>query len=128
MSAPDLFPSPDAGPLVTEPNSKIMIGSTIETLRSPALLTVEDLHVHFVQSDGVARAVEGVSFALRPGEILALVGESGCGKSATALALMRLLSKPAGRVVKGRALFDGADLLQLPPKRRCASAAAVTSP
>jgi peptide/nickel transport system ATP-binding protein len=114
MSAPDLFPPPDAGLLATESNPGIMAGSTIETSRSPALLTVEDLHVHFVQSDGVTRAVEGVSFTLRPGEILALVGESGCGKSATALALMRLLAKPAGRVVKGRALFDGVDLLQLP--------------
>ena len=78
-----------------------------------ALLTVNDLHVHFVQAGGVTRAVEGVSFSVRQGQILALVGESGCGKSATALALMRLLARPAGRVVKGEVLFDGVDLLKL---------------
>jgi peptide/nickel transport system ATP-binding protein len=80
----------------------------------PTLLRVEDLHVHFVQSTATTRAVEGVTFSVRRGEILALVGESGCGKSVSALALMRLLTKPAGRVVRGRALFDGVDLLQLP--------------
>ena len=78
-----------------------------------ALLTMNDLHVHFVQAGGVTRAVEGVSFSVRQGQILALVGESGCGKSATALALMRLLARPAGRVVKGEVLFDGVDLLKL---------------
>ncbi len=80
---------------------------------SPYLLEVEDLHVHFVTSRGIVRAVEGISYRVRPGEVVALVGESGCGKSVSALAVMRLLAKPAGRIVKGRVLFQGRDLLAL---------------
>jgi peptide/nickel transport system ATP-binding protein len=80
----------------------------------PGLLQVEDLHVHFETSRGTVRAVEGVSYTIRPGEIVALVGESGCGKSVSALSIMRLLAKPAGRIVRGRILFEGRDLLQLP--------------
>ena len=81
--------------------------------RAP-LLSVEDLHVHFVTSRGVVRAVEGVNWRVEPGEMMALVGESGCGKSVSALAVMRLLAKPAGRVVYGRIVFEGRDLLGLP--------------
>ncbi len=80
---------------------------------TPPLLSVEDLHVHFVTSRGVVRAVEGVSYEVRPGEVLAIVGESGCGKSVSSLAVMRLLTKPAGRVVHGRIMFDGVNLLDL---------------
>jgi peptide/nickel transport system ATP-binding protein len=80
---------------------------------SPWLLEVEDLHVHFVTTRGVVRAVEGISYTVRPGEIVALVGESGCGKSVSSLAIMRLLAKPAGRVVAGRILFEGRNLLEL---------------
>ena len=80
--------------------------------RTP-LLAVEDLHVHFVTSRGVVRAVEGVSYEVYPGEVVALVGESGCGKSVSALSIMRLLARPAGRVVRGRILFEGRDLLKL---------------
>jgi peptide/nickel transport system ATP-binding protein len=80
---------------------------------SPPLLSVEDLHVHFVTSRGVVRAVEGVSYEIRPGEVLAIVGESGCGKSVSSLAVMRLLAKPAGRVVHGRIMFEGVNLLDL---------------
>src|SRR5688572_17078344 len=71
------------------------------------LLEVEDLHVHFVTTRGVVRAVEGISYNVRPGEVVALVGESGCGKSVSALAIMRLLAKPAGRIVAGRSLVQG---------------------
>jgi peptide/nickel transport system ATP-binding protein len=78
------------------------------------LLSVEDLHVHFVTSRGVVRAVEGVSWRVHPGEMVALVGESGCGKSVSALAVMRLLAKPAGRVPRGRIVFEGRNLLELP--------------
>jgi peptide/nickel transport system ATP-binding protein len=78
------------------------------------LLAVEELHVHFVTSHGVVRAVEGVSYRVRHGEIVAIVGESGCGKSVSALAVMRLLAQPAGKIVAGRVLFEGRDLLQLP--------------
>jgi peptide/nickel transport system ATP-binding protein len=77
------------------------------------LLQVEDLHVHFVTSRGVVRAVDGISYTVKRGEIVALVGESGCGKSVSSLAIMRLLAKPAGRVVGGRILFEGRDLLTL---------------
>jgi peptide/nickel transport system ATP-binding protein len=77
------------------------------------LLQVEDLHVHFVTTRGVVRAVEGISYLVRRGEVVALVGESGCGKSVSSLAIMRLLAKPAGRVVAGRILFEGRDLLRL---------------
>src|SRR5690606_41638309 len=64
-------------------------------------------------SRGVVRAVEGVSYEVHPGEVVALVGESGCGKSVSALAVMRLLARPAGRIVGGRILFEGRDLLSL---------------
>ncbi|MGE0802333.1 MAG: dipeptide ABC transporter ATP-binding protein [Lautropia sp.] len=77
------------------------------------LLSVEDLHVHFVTSRGVVRAVEGATWRVRPGEMVALVGESGCGKSVSALAVMRLLARPAGRIVHGRIRFEGSDLLAL---------------
>ena len=78
-----------------------------------ALLSVEDLHVHFVTSRGVIRAVEGVNWRVYPGEMVALVGESGCGKSVSALAVMRLLAKPAGRIAHGRIVFEGRNLLAL---------------
>ena len=77
------------------------------------LLEVQDLHVHFVTTRGVVRAVEGISYSVRRGEVVALVGESGCGKSVSSLAIMRLLAKPAGRIVAGRILFEGRDLLKL---------------
>ena len=76
------------------------------------LLSVEDLHVQFVTSRGIVRAVEGVSYTVRRGEIVALVGESGCGKSVSSLAIMRLLAKPAGRITGGRIMFEGRDLLE----------------
>ncbi|MGZ5081415.1 MAG: ATP-binding cassette domain-containing protein, partial [Usitatibacter sp.] len=77
------------------------------------LLEVEDLRTHFFTRDGVVRAVDGVSFAIQPGETLALVGESGCGKSVTSLSIMRLIASPPGRVVSGAVRFDGRDLLRL---------------
>jgi peptide/nickel transport system ATP-binding protein len=77
------------------------------------LLSVEALRVEFGTSRGVVRAVDGVSWSVRAGETLALVGESGCGKSVSALAVMRLLAKPAGRIAGGRIMFQGEDLLTL---------------
>src|SRR6187551_1469191 len=88
-------------------------GAAPEASLSPWLLDVEDLHVHFVTSRGVVRAVEGISYQVRPGEIVAVVGESGCGKSVSALAIMRLLTRPAGRVVHGSIRLGGRDLLAL---------------
>ncbi len=78
-----------------------------------ALLDVRDLRTWFDTSGGVVRAVDGVSFDVQPGETLALVGESGCGKSVTALSIMRLVPSPPGRIVGGEVRFDGRDLLAL---------------
>jgi oligopeptide transport system ATP-binding protein len=78
-----------------------------------SLLAVEDLIVRFRTHGSVVHAVNGVSFELAPGETLGLVGESGCGKSVTSLAMMGLLPKPAGRVEGGRVMFDGLDLVTL---------------
>ena len=78
-----------------------------------ALLSVEDLVVHFRTHEGTIYAVNGVSFALDEGERLGLVGESGCGKSVTNLAIIGLLPKPAGRIEAGRVVFDGQDLARL---------------
>ncbi|MGE5171618.1 MAG: ATP-binding cassette domain-containing protein, partial [Rudaea sp.] len=77
------------------------------------LLEVDDLTTHFFTRDGVVRAVDGVSFAVMRGEALAIVGESGCGKSVTSLSIMRLVASPPGRTVRGRVVFEGRDLLQL---------------
>ena len=74
------------------------------------LLSVEGLETHFHTSQGVLRAVDGVSFAIDRGEVLGLVGESGCGKSVTSLSIMRLVPPP-GRIAAGRILFEGEDLL-----------------
>jgi oligopeptide/dipeptide ABC transporter ATP-binding protein len=76
------------------------------------LLEVNDLQTHFPTRAGLVRAVDGVSFYLDRGELLGLVGESGCGKSMTALSVMRLIAPP-GKIVKGEILFDGKDLLRL---------------
>ena len=77
------------------------------------LLSVRDLHVEFNTSRGRVRAVEGVSYDVRRGEILAIVGESGCGKSVSSLAIMRLLPKRTSKVTKGEILFGGRNLLKL---------------
>ena len=77
-----------------------------------ALLEVNGLRTHFFTSAGVVKAVDGVTFDLMEGESLALVGESGCGKSITALSIMRLIPSPPGRILAGTIGFMGDDLLQ----------------
>jgi oligopeptide/dipeptide ABC transporter ATP-binding protein len=77
------------------------------------LLEVQHLQTHFATSGGVVRAVDDVSWDVQEGETVALVGESGCGKSVSALSVMRLVAAPAGRIVGGRILFKGRDLLTL---------------
>ncbi len=77
------------------------------------LLQVKDLRTHFFTYEGVVRAVDGVSYDIREGETVALVGESGCGKSVSALSIMRLIPYPPGRIVGGEIWFSGHDLLRL---------------
>src|SRR5271167_2346023 len=77
------------------------------------ILEVVDLKTWFFTRDGVVRAVDGVSFHVAPGETLAIVGESGCGKSVTALSVLRLIPSPPGRIVSGAIRFAGRDLLGL---------------
>jgi oligopeptide/dipeptide ABC transporter ATP-binding protein len=79
---------------------------------SEPLLAVEGLRTQFATNDGIVRAVDGVSFTVAEGETLGVVGESGCGKSITALSIMRLLTRP-GRTVAGRVIFQGRNLLEL---------------
>ena len=77
------------------------------------VLEVEDLQTYFYTRSGLVKAVDGVSFSLARGATLAIVGESGCGKSVTALSLMRLVADPPGRIVGGRVRLEGVDLLRL---------------
>jgi oligopeptide/dipeptide ABC transporter ATP-binding protein len=77
------------------------------------ILRVENLKTHFTIEEGVVRAVDGVSFALRRSETLAIVGESGSGKSVTSLSILRLISDPPGKIVDGRVVYNGKDLLRL---------------
>jgi oligopeptide/dipeptide ABC transporter ATP-binding protein len=76
------------------------------------VLEVHDLHTHIFTRWGVVRAVDGVSFYLRQGETLGIVGESGCGKTMTALSLLRLVPRPGGRIVQGKILLEGENLLE----------------
>jgi oligopeptide/dipeptide ABC transporter ATP-binding protein len=78
-----------------------------------ALLEVQDLHTWFHTREGVVRAVDGLSFALERGKTLGIVGESGCGKSVTALSIMGLIPRPPARIERGSVLFDGRDLTTL---------------
>jgi peptide/nickel transport system ATP-binding protein len=77
------------------------------------LLRVENLKTHFHTRDGIVRAVDGVSFEVNAGETLAIVGESGCGKSVTSMSILRLLPMPPARIADGRIEFDGRNLLEL---------------
>ena len=77
------------------------------------LLNIENLSVHFHIPEGVARAVDGISFNLAPGETIGLVGESGCGKSVTALSILGLIPSPPGKIESGKIMFDGQNLLDL---------------
>jgi peptide/nickel transport system ATP-binding protein len=87
--------------------------AAIEAGRDPALLEVDRLQTFFDTRQGLFKAVDGVSFSVQPAETLAIVGESGCGKSVTALSLMRLVPDPPGRIVGGCVALAGADLLRL---------------
>src|SRR5438128_1784870 len=99
------MPEPVAAYVATLPKARL---AEIEPI-----LQVDDLRTWFFTRDGVVRAVDGVSFRVIPGETLAIVGESGCGKSVTALSVLRLIPSPPGRIVSGVIRFDGRDLLRL---------------
>ena len=86
--------------------------AAMSATKQPAL-EVEGLQTYFYTRDGIVRAVEDLSFHVDRGETLAIVGESGCGKSMTALSIMRLIPDPPGRIVGGRISLDGQDLMQL---------------
>jgi len=108
-------------PIITELPADPALRMAIEQAhRSPArpaagkLLVVRNLSTQFFTPEGVVRAVDDVSFELGYGETLALVGESGCGKSVTALSLTRLVPDPPGRIVAGEVFLDGVDVLKLP--------------
>ena len=79
---------------------------------SDKLLRIEDLHTHFFTPEGIVRAVDGVSFDITRGQSLGVLGESGCGKSVTALSIMRLIPDPPGRIRQGSIFMDGKDLVQ----------------
>lgn len=81
------------------------------------LLEIKDLKTHFFTHEGVVKAVDGVSYGVAPGEALGIVGESGCGKSVSALSILRLIPNPPGRIVGGKVLFEGEDLLNYSAKQ-----------
>ena len=84
-----------------------------------ALLQVQNLHTHFKTDAGVARAVDGITFDIKKGECVALVGESGCGKSVTSFTIMRLLPMPPAMIPEGQVLFKGRDLARLSEAEMC---------
>jgi len=90
-----------------------------EKMSAQPLLTVKDLRTHFYTDAGIARAVDGITFDIKKGECVALVGESGCGKSVTSLTLMRLLAMPPARIPSGEIIFNGQNLLALTEKQMC---------
>ncbi|MBI2886400.1 MAG: ABC transporter ATP-binding protein, partial [Chloroflexi bacterium] len=77
------------------------------------LLDVRNLKTQFFTQEGVVRAVDGVSYDIQEGETLGLVGESGCGKSVSALSLMRLIPDPPGKIIEGEVIFEGRDILKI---------------
>ncbi|UCF95552.1 MAG: ABC transporter ATP-binding protein [Desulfobacterales bacterium] len=81
------------------------------------LLQLQELKTYFFTFEGTAKAVDDVSFFLDKGEVLGIVGESGCGKSVTAQSVMRLIPDPPGKIVHGKILFDGTDIVKLPMER-----------
>ncbi|WP_425582765.1 ATP-binding cassette domain-containing protein, partial [Streptomyces thermolineatus] len=93
-------------------------GRRVEDENGVPLLEVRDLHVEFRTREGVARAVNGVNYSVSAGETLAVLGESGSGKSVTAQAIMGILDMPPGRIPKGEILFRGRDLLKASSEER----------
>ena len=82
---------------------------------SDILLEVKNLKTYFYTEDGIARAVDGMDFIIRKGETLGMIGESGCGKSVSALSIMQLVASPPGKIIEGEIWFEGEDLLKKSP-------------
>jgi len=80
------------------------------------LLQVKDLKTYFYTDDGIVKAVDGVSFSMKKGETLGMVGESGCGKSVSSLSILRLIQEPPGKIVGGEIWFKGENLLKKTPE------------
>jgi len=78
------------------------------------ILDVQDLTIHYITEDSTVRAVNGISFSIRDGETLGLVGETGAGKTTTALGVLRLVQEPPGKIVSGKIIYDGEDILEKP--------------
>ncbi len=85
----------------------------LENMQNPSLLQIKNLKTYFNTSEGVIKAVDDVTWEVGQGEVIGLVGESGCGKSVTALSILRLIPDPPGKIVGGEILFDGRNLLTL---------------
>jgi peptide/nickel transport system ATP-binding protein len=81
-----------------------------------ALLEISGLKTHFATDDGIVQAVDGIDISIRRGETLGVVGESGCGKTVTAMSVLKLVAMPPGRIVAGKILWQGRDLVPLPPE------------
>jgi len=79
------------------------------------ILEINNLQTYFKTGSGIAKAVDGVSFSIRPGETYSLVGESGCGKSVTALSILQLVAQPAGYIAGGSITLEGKEIQALPP-------------
>ena len=94
-----------------QPAPRVVGGTAVESTQT--VLQMDDLQTHFFTPVGVVRAVDGVSYDLKSGETLGVVGESGCGKSVSALSILRLVANPPGRIVGGAIRFEGKNLLDL---------------
>src|SRR6266699_3641456 len=112
LRAAKISPNPQVSPLNDlEPIERAP--ADLATAPAKPLLEIDNLQTHFFTAAGVVRAVDGVSYEVRGGEVLGVVGESGCGKSVTALSILRLVADPPGRIVGGAVRFEGINLLEL---------------
>ena len=103
---------------VTPAAATVVVAPTTPAAAAGApILEIEDLKTYFFSRDGVTKAVDGVSYSVHRGETLGVVGESGCGKSVTALSILRLVPDPPGRIVGGAIKFNGVDLMSLPARK-----------